>query len=83
MSQFPVTSRNRVRRLPKRGHYDRRTVHAIIDEALVCHVAFSMDGVPTVIPRCTRAAEIPCSFTDRARVACFVTSARVIPCLSR
>jgi nitroimidazol reductase NimA-like FMN-containing flavoprotein (pyridoxamine 5'-phosphate oxidase superfamily) len=50
MSQFPVTSRNRVRRLPKRGHYDRKTVHAIIDEALVCHVAFSMDGVPTVIP---------------------------------
>ena len=50
MSQFPVTSRNRVRRLPKRGHYDRKTVHAIIDEALVCHVAFVMDGVPTVIP---------------------------------
>ena len=50
MSQFPVTARNRVRRLPKRGHYDRETVHAIIDEALVCHVAFSMEGVPTVIP---------------------------------
>ncbi len=50
MSQFPVTSRNRVRRLPRRGHYDRKTVHAIIDEALVCHVAFSMDGVPSVIP---------------------------------
>lgn len=36
--------------MPKRGHYDRPTVHAIIDEALVCHVAFAMDGVPTVIP---------------------------------
>jgi uncharacterized protein len=36
--------------MPKRGHYDRQTVHAIIDEALVCHVAFAMDGVPTVIP---------------------------------
>lgn len=36
--------------MPKRGHYDRATVHAIIDEALVCHVAFAVDGVPTVIP---------------------------------
>ena len=36
--------------MPKRGHYDRQTVHAIIDEALVCHVAFASDGVPTVIP---------------------------------
>lgn len=36
--------------MPKRGHYDRTTVHAIIDEALVCHVAFAVDGVPTVIP---------------------------------
>ena len=36
--------------MPKRGHYDRETVHAIIDEALVCHVAFAVDGQPTVIP---------------------------------
>lgn len=50
MPEFPVTARNRIRRMPKRGHYDRRTVHAIIDEALVCHVAFAVDGVPTVIP---------------------------------
>jgi nitroimidazol reductase NimA-like FMN-containing flavoprotein (pyridoxamine 5'-phosphate oxidase superfamily) len=50
MPDYPVTSRNLVRRMPKRGHYDRNTVHAIIDEALVCHVAFVSDGVPTVIP---------------------------------
>ena len=50
MPSFPITARNKVRRMPKRGHYDRPTVHAIIDEALVCHVAFAMDGVPTVIP---------------------------------
>jgi len=50
MPNFPVTARNRVRRMPKRGHYDRTTVHAIIDEALVCHVAFAVNGEPTVIP---------------------------------
>ncbi len=50
MPPFPITARNKVRRMPKRGHYDRKTVHAIIDEALVCHVAFAIDGAPTVIP---------------------------------
>jgi hypothetical protein len=50
MSGFEVTRRNRVRLLPERGHYDRETVHAIIDEALLCHVGF-MDGEqPVVIP---------------------------------
>jgi len=50
MPDYPITSHNRVRRLPKRGRYDRRTVHAIIDEALICHVAFVRDRVPFVIP---------------------------------
>jgi nitroimidazol reductase NimA-like FMN-containing flavoprotein (pyridoxamine 5'-phosphate oxidase superfamily) len=50
MTKIPVTARNRVRRMPKRGHYDRETVYAIIDEAIVCHVAFAIDGVPAVIP---------------------------------
>jgi nitroimidazol reductase NimA-like FMN-containing flavoprotein (pyridoxamine 5'-phosphate oxidase superfamily) len=50
MKPFPITARNRVRRMPKRGHYDRDTVYGIIDEALVCHVAFAVDGVPAIIP---------------------------------
>lgn len=50
MPDYPITNRNRVRRLPKRGRYDRRTVHEIIDEALLCHVAFVRDRVPYVIP---------------------------------
>ncbi|MBV9494670.1 MAG: pyridoxamine 5'-phosphate oxidase family protein [Acidobacteria bacterium] len=44
------TERTTVRRLPKRGLYDRETVHAIIDEALICHVGFVVDGNPVVIP---------------------------------
>jgi len=50
VSNFPITNTNKVRRMPKRGHYDRATVYGIIDEALVCHVAFVIDGMPTVIP---------------------------------
>lgn len=45
-----ATDRTRLRRLPKRGSYDRATIHAILDEALVCHVGFVVDGAPVVIP---------------------------------
>jgi uncharacterized protein len=44
------TPRTTVRRLPKRGVYDAATVHAILDEALICHVGFVVDGDPVVIP---------------------------------
>ena len=46
----PVTDRTKVRRLSNRGNYDRDTIHAILDEALVCHVGFVVDGAPVVIP---------------------------------
>ncbi len=42
--------RTTVRRLPKRGHYDRETIYSILDEGLVCHVGFAVDGHPYVIP---------------------------------
>ena len=50
MTAIPATDRTRVRRLPKRGAYDRDTINAILDEALVCHVGFVVDGAPVVIP---------------------------------
>lgn len=37
-------------RLPERARYDRDTIHAILDEGLVCHVGFVADGQPFVIP---------------------------------
>ena len=42
--------RTKVKRLPDRGHYDRETIYAILDEALICHVGFVVDGHPYVIP---------------------------------
>ena len=50
MSQFTPTDRTQVKRLPKRGNYDRETVYGILDTAFVCHVGFSVDGQPFVIP---------------------------------
>jgi nitroimidazol reductase NimA-like FMN-containing flavoprotein (pyridoxamine 5'-phosphate oxidase superfamily) len=44
------TERTRVRRNPKRARHDRKTIDAILDEALIAHVAFVHDGRPAVIP---------------------------------
>src|SRR5713226_4818503 len=44
------TDRTRIRRLPERGNYDRATIDAILDEALICHVGFVVEGRPVVIP---------------------------------
>lgn len=44
------TERTTVRRLAKRGNYDPPVIHSILDEALICHVGFVVDGQPTVIP---------------------------------
>ena len=44
------TARTTVRRLPNRASYDRETVYAILDEALMCHIGFAVDGKPVVIP---------------------------------
>lgn len=51
MSTSPPSSRTQVRRHPERGRYDRETIDAILDEALICHVAWvGSDGAPLVIP---------------------------------
>ncbi len=46
----PPSDRTRVRRLPKRGHYDRVTIDAILDEAIVGHVGWVADGQPYATP---------------------------------
>jgi nitroimidazol reductase NimA-like FMN-containing flavoprotein (pyridoxamine 5'-phosphate oxidase superfamily) len=44
------TERSTVRRLPERGRYDAETIHGILDEALICHLAFATDDGPVAIP---------------------------------
>lgn len=48
-TQIPTT-RTRVVREPQRAVYDREEVYRILDEAFLCHVGFSVDGQPFVIP---------------------------------
>jgi uncharacterized protein len=50
MQEFEKTPRNRINRIPDRGHYDADTVYQILDEALICYVGFIDDGQPIVIP---------------------------------
>jgi len=50
MTEFAPTERTQVRRLPKRAVYDREAIYRILDEGLVCHVGFVVDGQPVLIP---------------------------------
>jgi len=45
-----ATERTQVRRLPKRGVYDREQIYSILDEGYICHLGFVADGQPYVIP---------------------------------
>ena len=48
--EYIRTERSTPTRYASRASYDRAAVHAVIDEALVCHVGFIRDGAPVVLP---------------------------------
>ncbi len=50
MNSFKPTERTTLKRLPKRGEFDRAAVYRILDEAFVCHVGFAVEGKPVVVP---------------------------------
>jgi nitroimidazol reductase NimA-like FMN-containing flavoprotein (pyridoxamine 5'-phosphate oxidase superfamily) len=50
MDASTQTKRTTVKRLPKRGQYDRETINSILDEGFICHVGFVIDEQPYVIP---------------------------------
>lgn len=52
MKSFSATARSKLKRLPKRGHYDRDTVYAVLDAGFVCHVGYAIDAQPYVTPTC-------------------------------
>ncbi|MGI8468587.1 MAG: pyridoxamine 5'-phosphate oxidase family protein [Pyrinomonadaceae bacterium] len=48
--QLTPTGKTKLRRLPKRGSFDRETIYEILDEAFICHVGFTIDEQTFVIP---------------------------------
>ena len=49
-SNMNKSDRSKVKRAPKRGHYDQKTIHEILDASQICHVAFVHSGYPVSIP---------------------------------
>jgi uncharacterized protein len=49
-SSQSITKRNKIKRYPQRGNYDSSAIYSILDEGLICHVGFVVDGQPFVIP---------------------------------
>lgn len=47
---YGIDDSNKVRQLREKAHYDRATVHGILDAGLVAHVAFVQEGAPVVVP---------------------------------
>ena len=47
---WPKTVHNKVRRYPGRGSYEQPDIYRILDAALLCHVAYCIDGQPYCTP---------------------------------
>ena len=50
MQEYPVTSRNKAKRMRERAQYDVETIHAMLDASLFCHIAYVVDGQPYCTP---------------------------------
>jgi nitroimidazol reductase NimA-like FMN-containing flavoprotein (pyridoxamine 5'-phosphate oxidase superfamily) len=47
---FVPSARSKIKRLPKRAHYDRETVYGILDAAFICHLGYVIERQPFVTP---------------------------------
>jgi nitroimidazol reductase NimA-like FMN-containing flavoprotein (pyridoxamine 5'-phosphate oxidase superfamily) len=57
-SNLPSTDRTRIRRVAENARYDSATLHAILDAAYLCHVAFADDmGTHNIPTACWRRGE--------------------------
>jgi uncharacterized protein len=50
MNTTAPSLRTQIHRKPQRGHYDAATIHAIIDSALICQIAFNEGGSVHCLP---------------------------------
>jgi hypothetical protein len=44
------TQRSKVKRVPARGQYDKKTIYSILDDHFLCHIGFVHEDHPVVIP---------------------------------
>jgi len=50
VNEYTVSKTNKVRQLREKAAYDKSTVHAVLNAALVASVAFVQDDSPVVVP---------------------------------
>jgi nitroimidazol reductase NimA-like FMN-containing flavoprotein (pyridoxamine 5'-phosphate oxidase superfamily) len=50
MTDITPTERSRVKRHHERGAHDFETIASILDSAFLCHVGYTIDGLPYVTP---------------------------------
>ncbi len=50
MTEIKPTDRTRLRRTANRASFDRETVNSILDDGVMCHLSYVVDGSPHVIP---------------------------------
>ncbi|NJM53244.1 MAG: hypothetical protein HC846_07525 [Blastocatellia bacterium] len=48
-TEFKQTKRNQVKRIAKRGKYDKEAVYSILDQAFLCHISFALNGLTFII----------------------------------
>ena len=46
MNAFVPTARSRAKRNHRRARYDRETIYAVLDAAVIYHIAHVVDGQP-------------------------------------
>ena len=79
MDKLGPTARTRVKRLPKRGHYDRVVVNEVLDAGFICHIGYVIDGQPYVTPPLIGAKAPTSTGTALQRAACCGRRRRAFP----
>ncbi|MCB9464604.1 MAG: pyridoxamine 5'-phosphate oxidase family protein [Candidatus Eisenbacteria bacterium] len=80
MADFPITERNRIVRVPGRARYDETTIHSILDEGRVCHVAFADADGPVVVPMfyARRGSELLVHGANKGRITSLLESGATV-----
>ena len=73
-TSYPLSPRNRVKRLHERGSYDRATIHGLLDASMLCHVSYVIDGQPYCTPTFFWREGSSCTGMAAAPAACCGTS---------
>ena len=52
MNTLEITTRTQLKRAKERGNFDRSVINDILDDGVICHVGYVVEGRPVVIPTC-------------------------------